>query len=165
MNTTRGSIVGKFAATTNTYPPHPPSNAATSLQQAMSVSCFDPEYIAIILAATEGARLFPLTSEFPGGVPKHLLPISPLNTSSSSGGASATLLQRLLVRTYESGFEMVVIAIHKEDNVTIPYLLGRSSSSSIEESLVEVETNRVDCVKKSARIVYPVFQLLLEMKD
>ncbi len=35
------------------------------------------------------------------------------------------------MRTYESGFEMVVIAIHKEDNITIPYLLGRVSSSRI----------------------------------
>ena len=126
----------------------PPSN---SLHQATSAPCFDPEYIAIILAATEGARLFPLTSEFPGGVPKHLLPISPLNTSSSSGGASATLLQRLLVRAYESGFEMVVIAIHKEDNVTIPYLLGRSSSSSIEESLVEVETESSGLCQKISK--------------
>jgi hypothetical protein len=99
----------------------------------------DPEYIAIILAATQGARLFPLTSEFPQGVPKHLLPLCPLNnvgegskgdagsssTSGSSGGGGAPLLQRLLLKTYESSFEMVVVAIHKEDTMTIPFLLGK----------------------------------------
>lgn len=96
----------------------------------------DPEYIAIILAATQGARLFPLTSEYPTGVPKHLLPISPLNPSSSSStgddsksGGGAPLLQRLLIKTYNSGFEMVVIAIHKEDNMTIPFLLGSNKDS------------------------------------
>ncbi|KAL3770363.1 hypothetical protein ACHAWU_003583 [Discostella pseudostelligera] len=107
-------------------------SSSRSLHQAASSSsspCCDPEYIAIILAATQGARLFPLTSEYPNGVPKHLLPISPLNptpsnASTAGAGASATLLQRLLVRTYDSGFEMVVIAIHKEDNATIPFLLG-----------------------------------------
>mmetsp|Transcript_30414 Transcript_30414/g.64377 ORF Transcript_30414/g.64377 Transcript_30414/m.64377 type:complete len:787 (-) Transcript_30414:109-2469(-) len=102
----------------------------------------DPEYIAVILAATQGARLFPLTSEYPQGVPKHLLPLSPLNPSSSTsasasisgdetnnngghGGGGAPLLQRLLIRTYESGFEMVVVAIHEEDHLTVPFLLGR----------------------------------------
>ena len=109
--------------------------AASSASPSSSSPCCDPEYIAIILAATQGARLFPLTSEYPDGVPKHLLPISPLNptssnTSAAGGGASATLLQRLLVRTYESGFEMVVIAIHKEDHVTIPFLMGRGTSAN-----------------------------------
>lgn len=102
-----------------------------SPHQAPSSSCCDPEYIAIILAATQGARLFPLTSEFPSGIPKHLLPISPLKSGGIAG--SATLLQRLLVKTHQSGFEMVVIAIHNEDNMTIPYLLGRESSTNTDE--------------------------------
>ena len=69
----------------------------------------DPEYVALILAATQGARLFPLTSAYPDGAPKHLLPLSPLNPSTggdadgsegNGGGArggGAPLLQRLLV--------------------------------------------------------------------
>jgi len=55
----------------------PPSSSSSSLP--------DPEYIAIILAATQGARLFPLTSEFPSGVPKHLLPLLPLRPSVDDG--------------------------------------------------------------------------------
>lgn len=58
----------------------PPSSSSPS-----SSSSDDPEYIAIILAATEGARLFPLTSEFPSGVPKHLLPLLPLRPSVDDG--------------------------------------------------------------------------------
>jgi len=92
----------------------------------------DPEYIAIILAATQGARLYPLTSEYPRGAPKHLLPLSPLNPScgdeNNCCSGAATLLQRLLLKTYASGFEMVVIAIHKEDTQTIPFLLGTSAN-------------------------------------
>ena len=92
----------------------------------------DPEYIAIILAASQGARLYPLTSEYPQGVPKHLLPLSPLNPSCGSGSTvgAATLLQRLLIKTYDSGFEMTVIAIHKDDAQTIPFLLGKSANES-----------------------------------
>eukprot|EP00986_Skeletonema_menzelii_P003751 scaffold1199_cov143-Skeletonema_menzelii.AAC.5 len=92
----------------------------------------DPEYIAVILAASQGARLYPLTSEYPTGVPKHLLPLSPLNPScgdkNGSSGA-ATLLQRLLLKTYDSGFEMVVIAIHKDDKQTVPFLLGTTTKN------------------------------------
>ena len=92
----------------------------------------DPEYIAIILAASQGARLYPLTSEYPQGVPKHLLPLSPLNPSCGGGSTegAATLLQRLLIKTYDSGFEMVVIAIHKDDTQTIPFLLGKSTNEN-----------------------------------
>mmetsp|Transcript_3672 Transcript_3672/g.5578 ORF Transcript_3672/g.5578 Transcript_3672/m.5578 type:complete len:708 (-) Transcript_3672:1953-4076(-) len=100
----------------------------------------DPEYIAVILAASQGARLYPLTSEYPDGVPKHLLPLSPLNPScgdendcSSTSGA-ATLLQRLLLKTYDSGFEMAVIAIHKDDTQTVPFLLGTTSANNEKSS-------------------------------
>ncbi|KAL9189645.1 hypothetical protein ACHAXT_009320 [Thalassiosira profunda] len=107
----------------------------------------DPEYVALILAATQGARLFPLTSEYPDGAPKHLLPISPLNPSAGedAGGSDGTrgggapLLLRLLVRTYESGFDMAVVAVHKEDTSTVPFLtasglctpLGKEHASSV----------------------------------
>ncbi|KAL7546445.1 hypothetical protein ACHAWF_009779 [Thalassiosira exigua] len=94
-------------------------------------SLCDPEYIAIIIAATQGARLFPLTSEYPHGVPKHLLPISPLNLPACGDGADGggcPLLQRLLVQTYENGFEMVVVAINSEDSLTVPFLLGRGKN-------------------------------------
>jgi len=94
----------------------------------------DPEYVAIILAATQGARLFPLTSEYPHGVPKHLLPISPLSGGGDDDGA-CPLLQRLLVKTYESGFEMVVVAIHNEDSMTVPFLLGTQKNDTKTGSL------------------------------
>jgi len=104
--------------------------------------CSDPEYVAIILAATQGARLFPLTSEYPDGMPKHLLPISPLNSTTNNnnnsnssdkeeGVGGATLLQRLLIKTYNSGFEMVIIAINKEDDMTLPFLLGKNDDNNI----------------------------------
>eukprot|EP00804_Cyclotella_cryptica_P011291 CCRYP_007792-RA/>CCRYP_007792-RA protein AED:0.02 eAED:0.02 QI:109/-1/1/1/-1/1/1/533/587 len=91
----------------------------------------DPEYIAILLAATSGSRLFPLTSEYPNGIPKHLIPSSPLNSSGDAGGL-ATPLQRLLIKTFEAGFELVVVAIHKEDSKTIPYLADGLCSSKVE---------------------------------
>ena len=101
----------------------PQTNKSSSHQNSGSpTSCNDPEYISIILASTQGARLFPLTSEYPNGVPKHLLPISPLNNGSEGG--SAPLLTRLLHKTYTSNFNMVIITINKDDNMTIPYLLG-----------------------------------------
>lgn len=84
----------------------------------------DPEYIAIILASTQGTRLFPLTSEYPG-LPKHLLPISPLcnpSVDNSAHDGLSTPLQRLLHKTHEAGFPLVVIAIHKDDTATVPYL-------------------------------------------
>ena len=65
-------------------------------------------------------------------MPKHLLPLSPLNPSCGGGSTegAATLLQRLLIKTYDSGFEMAIIAIHKDDTQTIPFLLGRSADES-----------------------------------
>ena len=100
--------------------------------------CSDPEYVAIILAATQGARLFPLTSEYPDGMPKHLLPISPLNSTANNNNSSkgegvggATLLQRLLIKTYISGFEMVIVAINKEDDMTLPFLLGKNDDNNV----------------------------------
>ena len=99
----------------------------------------DPEYIAVILAASQGARLYPLTSEYPTGIPKHLLPLSPLNPScgdenNGSSSGAATLLQRLLLKTYDSGFEMVVIAIHKDDTQTVPFLLGTTTSTNDDQA-------------------------------
>ena len=102
----------------------PPSTSQPQTPPSSSC-CDDPEYIAIILAASQGARLFPLTSEYPHGVPKHLLPLSPLNPTGGTGTGGAPLLQRLLIKTYESGFDMVVVAIHKEDEMTVPFLLGK----------------------------------------
>lgn len=101
-------------------------------QSPVTTKRCDPEYIAVILAASQGARLYPLTSEYPEGVPKHLLPLSPLNPScgDENGSGAATLLQRLLIKTYDSGFEMVVIAIHKDDTQTVPFLLGTTTTNS-----------------------------------
>jgi hypothetical protein len=88
-----------------------------------------PEYVAVILAATRGTRLFPLTSsDDGGGVPKHLLPVSPLNPGGSVGGGvgvgMSTPLGRLLSRVHGAGFDVVVVAVHADDDATVPYLLG-----------------------------------------
>lgn len=94
----------------------------------------DPEYIAIILASTQGTRLFPLTSEYPG-LPKHLLPYSPL----TSGDGLSTPLQRLLLKTCEAGFELAIVAIHKEDTLTIPYLKNTCSTKSESGDAIDLE--------------------------
>ncbi|KAL7473958.1 hypothetical protein ACHAXS_014297 [Conticribra weissflogii] len=130
-----------------------------SQSPSSSRSLPDPEYIAIILAATQGARLFPLTSEFPSGVPKHLLPLLPLRpsdddhggtvgsgkegevegrrkednkpsgsadddgTAANDGVGGCPLLERLLSKCHDTGLEMVVVAIHQEDVMTVPFLL------------------------------------------
>ena len=69
--------------------------------------CSDPEYVAIILAATQGARLFPLTSEYPDGTPKHLLPISPLNSTTNNDSSSNS------ANNYKSNVQkLYIIIIH-----------------------------------------------------
>eukprot|EP00978_Attheya_sp_CCMP212_P006795 scaffold15802_cov54-Attheya_sp.AAC.3 len=72
------------------------------------VSSPPPEFVAVILAGTTGARLFPLTTtgqETPGGgadvhLPKHLLPI---------GGIPAIV--SLVKRVSEAGFESCIVAV------------------------------------------------------
>jgi hypothetical protein len=62
------------------------NKSSSAVPQNNNDNTNDPEYISIILASTQGARLFPLTSEYPNGVPKHLLPISPLNNNNNNSG-------------------------------------------------------------------------------
>jgi hypothetical protein len=71
-----------------------------------------PEYIAAILAPPQARVSFPLSSH--PNLPKHLLPSSPLSTST----ALSTILDRLLFHLHEAGLEYVVIPIQKEDAVT-----------------------------------------------
>jgi translation initiation factor eIF-2B subunit gamma len=70
-----------------------------------------PEFVAVVLAATTGARLFPLTTG--GTAPKHLLPV---------GGKP--ILARLLTALRD--FTQVYIALAAEDRVTIPALFCAS---------------------------------------
>lgn len=99
----------------------------------------DPEYVAIILAATLGTRLFPLTSP-PHGIPKHLLPISPLlggGGGGGSGGGMSTPIDRLLGKIYASGiFELIILVIHANDEITIPYLLGERGGGGGDDNIV-----------------------------
>lgn len=67
-----------------------------------------PEFAAVILAATTGARLFPLTSP---DMPKHLLPIA---------GVPAVL--RLLHSVAASGFTQCVVALASSDSTTMALL-------------------------------------------
>jgi dTDP-glucose pyrophosphorylase len=87
----------------------------------------------VILAATCGTRLFPLTSsDDGGGVPKHLLPVSPLNpggVGGGGGGGMSTPLGWLLSRVQGAGINVVVVAVHTDGDATVPYLLGGGSTS------------------------------------
>lgn len=133
----------------------PQPQPQTPPSSALPAAC-DPEYIAIILAPTQGARLFPLTSEYPHGVPKHLLPISPLNPSSgdASGSVGAVpLLQRLLIKTYESGFEMAVIAINGEDEMTVPFLLGKEEGVGLCKMLSKENESSITTTPLSGNVV------------
>ena len=82
----------------------------------------------MILAATLGTRLSPLTlSNNGGGIPKHLLPISPLNLGGiggGGGGGMSTPLGRLLSRVQGAGFDVVIVAVHANNDAMVPYLLG-----------------------------------------
>ena len=68
------------------------------------------EFVAVVLAASTGARLFPLTS---GDHPKHLLPV---------GGIP--LLARLLSVLHDAGFTHVVVGVASDDNATAEMLKG-----------------------------------------
>ena len=102
-------------------PPSPPGGGRRRRSR-------DPEYVAVILAATRGTRLFPLTSsDDGGGVPKHLLPVSPLNPGGvgvGGGGGMSTPLGRLLSRVQGAGFDVVIVAVHANNNAMVPHLLG-----------------------------------------
>uniref|UniRef100_A0A7S3P789 Translation initiation factor eIF2B subunit gamma n=1 Tax=Amphora coffeiformis TaxID=265554 RepID=A0A7S3P789_9STRA len=71
----------------------------------MSFVSMDPEFVAVVQAATVGARLFPLSHT---GNPKHLLP-----------AAGIALLERLLTGTLRD-FSHVFVAIAADDHATVP---------------------------------------------
>lgn len=67
-----------------------------------------PEFTAVILAATTGARLFPMTSV---DAPKHTLPI-----------AGVPVILRLLQAVAASGFLQCVVALANSDSTTLTLL-------------------------------------------
>lgn len=67
-----------------------------------------PEFTAVILAATTGARLFPMTSV---DTPKHTLPI-----------AGVPVVLRLLQSVAASGFLQCVVTLAKNDSATLNLL-------------------------------------------
>ena len=67
------------------------------------------EFVAVVLAATVGTRLFPLTDS--SSIPKHLLEV-----------AGLPILQRLLHQLESSGFVECVVAISHEDQHTIEFI-------------------------------------------
>ena len=69
------------------------------------------EFVAIVLAATVGSRLFPLTEYSSGGIPKHLLEV-----------AGVPILQRLLHELDRCGFMECVVAIAHEDSQTLEFI-------------------------------------------
>lgn len=73
-----------------------------------------PEFTAVILAATTGARLFPMTSP---ATPKHLLPIAGVPT-----------ILRLLHSVAASGFQHVIVVLASTDKNTMSLLKQELSS-------------------------------------
>ena len=69
----------------------------------------DPEFVAVVLAATVGSRLFPLTQH--GSLLKHLLPL-----------AGVPNIVRLLKCLQSSEFPMIAMVLSQEDTVTVPLL-------------------------------------------
>lgn len=67
-----------------------------------------PEFTAVILAATTGARLFPMTSP---DTPKHLLPI-----------AGVPVVVRLIHSLSASGFTQCIVALASSDKSTVEIL-------------------------------------------
>lgn len=68
----------------------------------------DPEFVAVVFAATPGARLFPLTTP---SHPKHLLPV---------GGIP--LIIRTLSALASTGFLQCVVCVAHDDKVTVALL-------------------------------------------
>lgn len=125
---------------------HTPFHASSSV-----IAMPDPEYIAIILAATQGSRLFPLTSEYPG-LPKHLLPCSPLTLSTNDTSGLSTPLQRLLLKTHEAGFQRTIVAIHGEDTLTIPYLKNLYVVKSESSDTIDLEYRNTTIITRVAAV-------------
>eukprot|EP00522_Entomoneis_paludosa_P014964 CAMPEP_0172455496 /NCGR_PEP_ID=MMETSP1065-20121228/12092_1 /TAXON_ID=265537 /ORGANISM="Amphiprora paludosa, Strain CCMP125" /LENGTH=592 /DNA_ID=CAMNT_0013207957 /DNA_START=41 /DNA_END=1819 /DNA_ORIENTATION=+ len=80
------------------------------------------EFVAIILAATVGTRLFPLTDASAAGTPKHLLPV-----------AGVSILQRQLHALQKCGFAECVVAISHEDENTMELLRTEIKEKTMQE--------------------------------
>ena len=87
-----------------------PSNSSSTAMSGRYENKYH-EYTAVILAATVGTRLFPLTDASATGIPKHLLPV-----------AGVPILQRLLHQLAKSSFSQCVVAIAQDDEQTIKFL-------------------------------------------
>eukprot|EP00523_Entomoneis_sp_CCMP467_P021937 CAMPEP_0168843616 /NCGR_PEP_ID=MMETSP0727-20121128/8307_1 /TAXON_ID=265536 /ORGANISM="Amphiprora sp., Strain CCMP467" /LENGTH=583 /DNA_ID=CAMNT_0008897221 /DNA_START=20 /DNA_END=1771 /DNA_ORIENTATION=- len=89
------------------------------------------EFVVVVLAATVGTRLYPLTDASSVGIPKHLLPV-----------AGVPILKRQLHQLEKSGFTECVVAISHEDQATIDFFKREIISQDCEE--LEVDTNGVE---------------------
>jgi NDP-sugar pyrophosphorylase family protein len=89
-----------------------------------------PRACAVVLAASKGSRLFPMTT---ADIPKHLLPVA--------GTASILRLLESL-----SFFSQIVIAIAADDSKTLPTLeqVATILSTPDEQSLPRVDNDVVD---------------------
>jgi hypothetical protein len=150
---------------------HAASGMTTTPQFRVGTATTSPEFVAVILAATHGANLFPLTgppcfsssssssnaaetasssthaavplSSLP---PKHLLPL-----------AGVSLLQRLITCVQQcGGFSDVVVCIAHDDHVTIPSLLLQGES----KWKVVVDSASESGVKNDATMASPPVVIL-----
>ncbi len=103
-----------------------------------------PEFTAVILAATCGSRMYPLTTsgeddkDASSYLPKHLLPL-----------AGRPLLHHLLEKLHLSQLKHAVLAISSHDEVTVPSLLelGAKPLEFAEKKFSNVETFELSFTK------------------
>jgi translation initiation factor eIF-2B subunit gamma len=95
-----------------------------------------PEFVAVVLAASTGARLFPLTSR---EHPKHLLPV---------GGIP--ILARLLSVLHATGFTQLVICVTSDDSTTAGMLRGVHGVELEGSAYVFQSTLHVTCVSNDS---------------
>ena len=105
-----------------------------------------PRACAVILASSEGSRLFPMTTK---DIPKHLLPLAGIPS---------------IVRLLESlgAFSQIVIAIAEDDTKTLPTLLGTNNNTDkavaslikgpIEETKSLTEVGTTACWELSSQL-------------
>lgn len=112
----------------------------------MTFNNIDCEFVAVILAATSGARLFPLTSLSPGSnYPASPSSFPPSPAQGGGGGETASvssptvpykhllplgglpILLRLIHSVYAAGFCECVLVLAAEDTVTLPLLLAQDA--------------------------------------
>ena len=108
-----------------------PTTTTTTTTTSSSYANVHPEFVAVVLACTTGARLFPLASQ-QQQLPKHLLP-----------AAGIPFLERLLTGAL-SDFQHVFIAIAADDQMTVPTLFEEQTAVWQSDTAAATSTTTTD---------------------